>query len=263
MSRTNTELDGVAHLPARARFLGCEIDRLDLKATVARVEEIVASGIPSQHLAISATNVVALREDPRLEEIAKTCAIISADGQGVVWASRLLGDPLPERVMALDLMERLLEVAEARGYRVFILGAKQEILELAVARIRSRHPRLVIAGYRNGYFGTEQDQEIVTEIRESHPDMLFAAMPSPKKEYWLAEHREELRVPFLMGVGGGVDVIAGITRRAPRFIQRSGFEWLYRVAQEPRRLFRRFMVGNAKFLWLLGKELVAARRSKS
>jgi N-acetylglucosaminyldiphosphoundecaprenol N-acetyl-beta-D-mannosaminyltransferase len=263
MSRTKTEPDGTARLPARARLLGCEIDRLDLKATVARVEEIVARGIPSQHLAVSATNVVALREDPRLQEIAKTCAVISADGQGVVWASRLLGDPLPERVMALDLMEELLEVAEARGYRVFILGAKQEVLELAVARIRARHPRLVIAGYRNGYFGAEQDQEIVTEIRESHPDLLFAAMPSPKKEYWLAEHREELRVPFLMGVGGGVDVIAGITRRAPRFIQRSGFEWLYRVAQEPRRLFRRFMVGNAKFLWLLGKELVAERRSQS
>jgi N-acetylglucosaminyldiphosphoundecaprenol N-acetyl-beta-D-mannosaminyltransferase len=175
----------------------------------------------------------------------------------------MLGDPLPERVMAFDLMERLLEVAETKGYRIFILGATQEVLELAIANIRTQYPLLAIAGYRNGYFGPEDDEEIVAEIRESRADMLFVAMPSPKKEYWLADHREVLGVPFMMGVGGEVVVLAGVINRAPRLIQRSGFEWLDRVAQEPRRLFRRSMVGNAKFLWLLRKELVAQRRQGS
>lgn len=239
--------------PPRARFLGCEIDRLDLNETVERVEEIIAARAPSQQIAISATNIVALHEDPRLREIARTCALVNADGQGVVWASRLLGDPLPERVMALDLMEALMPVAEKRGYRIFILGAKQNVLERAVARLREDYPRLAIAGYRNGYFGPHENQAVIDAIREANPDMLFVAMPSPKKEYWLAEHLEALGVPFVMGVGGGIDVIAGEARRAPKFIQRSGFEWFFRMVQEPRRLFRRFMVGNAKFVWLFAR----------
>jgi N-acetylglucosaminyldiphosphoundecaprenol N-acetyl-beta-D-mannosaminyltransferase len=249
-------------LPPRARILGCVIDRLDLAQTVARVEEIIAAGVPSQHLAVSATNVVALHEDPRLQEIARNCALVSVDGQGVVWASRLLGDPLPERVMALDLMESLMPVAQERGYRIFILGAKQEVLERAVARLRCDYPRLIVAGFRNGYFGPAESEAVIQEIRAARPDMLFVAMPSPRKEYWLFEHLEDLGVPFVMGVGGGVDVIAGVVRRAPKFIQRSGFEWLFRVAQEPRRLFRRFMVGNAKFVWLFLKELAAHLRRR-
>ena len=227
--------------------------------TIARVEEIVASRVPSQHLAISATNVVAVREDKRLREIMSECAIVSADGQGVVWASRLLGDPLPERVNAADLMERLFAVAEQNGYRVFILGATTEALERAVANLRRRHPRLAIAGYRNGYFGASEDDEVVAAIHAARPDMLFVAMPSPKKEYWLAEHKTQLEVPFVMGVGGAVDVLAGLTRRAPVRMQRIGLEWFYRMIQEPRRLVRRFMVGNAKFAWLLVRDVIRTR----
>jgi N-acetylglucosaminyldiphosphoundecaprenol N-acetyl-beta-D-mannosaminyltransferase len=159
--------------------------------------------------------------------------------------------------MALDLMEALMPVAEEHGYRIFILGAKPDVLAQAVANLRSRHPRLVIAGFRDGYFAEQDDDDVIREIRDAHPDMLFVALPSPKKEYWLAEHLDELGVPFVMGVGGGVDVIAGLVRRAPPFIQRSGFEWVFRMVQEPRRLFRRFMVGNAKFISLFLREFAA------
>jgi N-acetylglucosaminyldiphosphoundecaprenol N-acetyl-beta-D-mannosaminyltransferase len=228
--------------------------------TVARVEEIIASGRPSQHLAISATNVVAVHEDPRLREIMAECAIVSADGQGIVWASKMLGDPLPERVNAADLMDRLFPVAEEKGYRVFILGAKQDVLEQAVENLRRRHPKLSLAGHRNGYFGPGEDAQVIDEIRAARPDMLFAAMSSPKKEYWLSEHKAELGVPFVMGVGGAIDVVAGLTRRAPVWVQRIGMEWSFRMIQEPRRLVRRFMVGNAKFLLLLGAELASRRR---
>jgi N-acetylglucosaminyldiphosphoundecaprenol N-acetyl-beta-D-mannosaminyltransferase len=247
-------------LAPRSHVLGCVFDRLDMDQTLARVEEIIASRIPSQHLAVSATNVVALHEDPRLRQIMHECAIVGVDGQGVVWASRLLGDPLPERVSAADLMERLFAVAAEKGYRVFILGAKQDVLERAVANLYRRHPRLAIAGYRNGYFGPEEDAEVIEEICAVRPDILFAAMSSPKKEYWLSEHKAELGVPFVMGVGGAIDVVAGVTRRAPRIVQRSGFEWFYRMVQEPRRLMRRFLVGNAKFLLLLARELARRRR---
>jgi N-acetylglucosaminyldiphosphoundecaprenol N-acetyl-beta-D-mannosaminyltransferase len=246
--------------PTRANVLGVEIDRLDMRGTVARCEEIIASRTPSQHLAVSATNVVALHEDPRLRDVARSCALVSADGLGVVWASHLLGDPLPERVNAMDLMERLFEVAEQKGYRIYILGATDEVLEAAVARLRERHPRLVIAGYRNGYYGETEDDVVIEQLREARPDILFAAMPSPKKEYWLAEHRERLGVPLLIGVGGAIDVVAGLAKRAPRWMQRSGLEWFYRMIQEPRRLARRFIVGNARFLYLLLLALLAKRR---
>lgn len=231
--------------------------------TVARVEEIIASKTPSQHLAISATNVVAVHENARLREIMAECAIVSADGQGIVWASRMLGDPLPERVNAADLMERLFSVAERKGYRIFILGAKQDVLEQAVANLRRQHPRLTIAGHRNGYFGPAEDAEVIEEIRAARPDMLFAAMSSPKKEYWLYENKHDLGVPFVMGVGGAIDVVAGLTRRAPFWVQRIGMEWFFRMIQEPRRLVRRFIVGNAKFLVLLGRELATRRRPRA
>jgi len=249
-------------LAPRARILGCVFDRLSMDETVARVEEIIASGLPSQHLAISATNVVAVNEDPRLREIMSECALVSADGQGIVWASRMLGDPLPERVNAADLMERLFGVAAAKGYRVYILGAKQEVLEAAVARLHVRYPRLAIAGYRNGYFGAQDDREVIAGIREAGPDMLFAAMSSPKKEYWLSEHKAELGVPFVMGVGGAIDVVAGLTRRAPLWVQRIGMEWFFRMVQEPGRLVRRFMIGNAKFLGLFAGELARHVRDR-
>ena len=245
---------------ARAHVLGVDIDRLDMRETVARCEEIIACREPSQHLAVSATNLVALHEDAKLREVARSCALVSADGLGVVWASRLLRDPLPERVNAMDLMERLFEVAEEKGYRIYILGATDEVLTTAVARLGQRHPRLVVAGCRNGYYGEDESDAVVEEVRAAEPDILFAAMPSPKKEYWLAEHRERLGVPLLMGVGGAIDVVAGRAKRAPMWMQRTGLEWFYRMIQEPRRLASRFLVGNAKFLFLLVTRMARRRR---
>jgi N-acetylglucosaminyldiphosphoundecaprenol N-acetyl-beta-D-mannosaminyltransferase len=251
----------IAGRPPRANVLGVEIDRLDMRETIARCEEIIARREPSQHLAVSATNVVALHDDVTLRDIARSCAIVSADGLGVVWASRLLGDPLPERVNAMDLMERLFEVAERKGYRIFILGATDQVLDAAAARLRERHAGLKLVGYRNGYFGDAENDAVVEQIRSARPDIVFAALPSPKKEYWLAAHRERLDVPLLIGVGGAIDVVAGVAKRAPRFVQRSGFEWFYRMIQEPRRLGRRFLVGNATFLLLLARALVPKRHA--
>jgi N-acetylglucosaminyldiphosphoundecaprenol N-acetyl-beta-D-mannosaminyltransferase len=243
----------------RAEILGCVFDRLTMAETIARVEEIIADRRPSQLLPISATNVVAVHEDARLVEIMRTCALVSADGQGIVWASRLLHDPLPERVNAADLMEALFPVAERRGYGVYILGAREEVLDRAVANLRQQYPELRIVGYRNGYFGDDENASVIAGILAAQPDMLFVAMSSPRKEYWIAEHKDKLGVPFQMGVGGAVDAVAGLTRRAPLWVRRSGLEWAFRVAQEPRRLFRRFLVGNAKFLLILGRELAGRR----
>ena len=186
-----------------------------MEATVERCAEIIDAGEPTQHVAINVAKVVALEDDPKLRDVVERCELVSVDGQPIVWASRLLGDPLPERVAGIDLMFRLLGLAEERGYRVYILGAKQEVLETAIGRLGERYPRLVVAGYHHGYFKDEESPEICELVRASEPHILFVAMSSPRKEFWLAEHARDLGVPFSMGVGGSIDVVAGLTKRAP------------------------------------------------
>jgi N-acetylglucosaminyldiphosphoundecaprenol N-acetyl-beta-D-mannosaminyltransferase len=256
-ARSGTPSAFVARDPSsRARVLGCEIDRLSMQATVERIDRIIADRGFAQHVAINAAKIVAMREDHKLEQIVAKCELASADGQSVVWASRILKDPLPARVAGIDLMEELLALAERRGYRVFILGANDDVLARALVRIRARHPRLVIAGTRDGYFPEGDAPTVAAEIAARRPDIVFVAMPSPRKEYWLAEHGRRLGAPFVMGVGGSVDVLAGQVRRAPVFMQQLGLEWLVRLIQEPRRLLGRYASTNARFIAYLIRELV-------
>jgi N-acetylglucosaminyldiphosphoundecaprenol N-acetyl-beta-D-mannosaminyltransferase len=244
---------------SRADVLGCPVDRLTADETLAAIEEVVETGGFAQHVCVNAAKLVALRRDRRLREIVEGCELVSADGMAIVWASRLLGDPLPERVNGTDLMLRLLDVAERRGWSVYVLGAKPDVLERALARIRAAHPGLRIAGARDGYFADEESAAVAEAVREAAPDLRFVAMSSPGKEVWLAGHGRGLGVPLVMGVGGSIDIVAGVTRRAPRWMQAAGLEWLFRLAQEPRRLGRRYLVTNAQFLGLLGRELLRRR----
>jgi N-acetylglucosaminyldiphosphoundecaprenol N-acetyl-beta-D-mannosaminyltransferase len=195
-----------------------------------------------------------------MQQIVARCEIVSADGQSVVWASRLLGDPLPARVPGVDLMAELLVLAESRGHRVYVLGATNEVLARAEEVMHDRYPQLEIAGMRDGYFGDDEAEAVAEEVRAARPDILFVAISSPKKEYWLGRYGRSLDVPFVMGVGGSVDVMAGVIRRAPATWQRLGLEWLYRLLQEPGRMWRRYLVTNTRFIAMLARELVHSRR---
>lgn len=232
----------------RADVLGCRIDRLDLAEAVARCDDFIAKGRLGQHVAVNAAKLVAMRDDPGLREIVNRCELVTADGQAVVWASRLLGDPLPARVAGIDLMWELFALAERRRYRVFILGARPDVLERALQQIRLRHPELTVAGVRDGYFSRDQDAAVAAKIVAARPHMLFVAMSSPAKELFLGGPGRSLGVPLIMGVGGAIDIAAGVTRRAPLALQGAGLEWVVRLAQEPRRLFRRYLVGNTRFV---------------
>jgi N-acetylglucosaminyldiphosphoundecaprenol N-acetyl-beta-D-mannosaminyltransferase len=243
-------------MAARARVLGCEIDRVDMKRAVERCEAHIVHRHLCQHVSVNAAKLVAMQSDPALREIVNSCELITADGQAVVWASRLLGDPLPARVAGIDLMWELFALAERRGHRIFILGARADVLQTAVKRIRRQHPGLFVAGARDGYFKREQEAEVAADIAAARPDMLFVAMSSPQKEYFLGQYGRSLDVPLIMGVGGAIDVAAGVTRRAPLTLQRVGLEWLYRLAQEPRRLSRRYFVTNSRFVRLVAREWV-------
>jgi N-acetylglucosaminyldiphosphoundecaprenol N-acetyl-beta-D-mannosaminyltransferase len=247
----------------RADILGCPIDRMGMADTLDAVERAIASGRYTQHMAINAAKLVSMHDDPKLRHIIDECGLVNADGQSVVWASRLLRDPLPERVAGIDLMDELLALAERRGHRVYFLGARADILERAVARLLAKYPRLEVAGARDGYFSDDEAPAVCDAIRASRPDVLFVAMSSPRKEYFLGEYGPDLGAPFVMGVGGSIDVIAGMTRRAPAAWQRLGLEWLFRLLQEPRRMFRRYAVTNTRVIALVARAAVSRRGAHS
>ncbi len=236
------------------KMLGCRIDALTMEQTLQAVEQIILLKHPVQHVVVNAAKLVALERDQRLKHIVNSCQLINADGQSVVWASKLLGRPLPERVAGIDLMHELIQLAARKGYKVYFLGAREDVINSAVITIRHKYPQLKIVGFRNGYFGERENAAVIESIRDARPDILFVGMSSPKKEYWLADNLDKLEVPFCMGVGGSFDVVAGVTRRAPLWLQRCGLEWLYRLAQEPRRMWKRYLIGNTKFILLVLQE---------
>ena len=243
----------------RADILGCPIDRLGIDQAVERCRELIEEpGRAARQVSVNAAKLVAFHEDTQLRALVADCDLVTADGQSVVWASRLLGDALPERVAGIDLMDRLLGLAAERGYNVFFLGATPRVLTRALGKLRRRHPQLQVVGARDGYFGADEEPLVRDEIRSTAPDILFVAMSSPDKERLVAA-AGDLGVGFAMGVGGSLDVLAGEVRRAPRPIQRLGLEWLFRLAQEPRRLFGRYLTTNTRFLLLLTRELTHRR----
>lgn len=207
---------------------------------------------------VNAAKLVKARRNPVLQDSLLEADIVVADGVPVVWAGRLLGQPLPERVAGIDLFHELLGLAEKRRYSVFFLGATDEVLEKALERVRTLYPELEIAGARNGYFAEAESETVAEEIRRSGAELLFVAMTTPKKENFLAQWGPRTGTLVRHGIGGSLDILAGKTRRAPARWQKLGLEWLYRVIQEPRRMWRRYLVTNTEFLLLLAKGI--ARR---
>lgn len=217
------------------------------------MERIISRGEPTQHVVINASKVNLMEDDPQLRRIVNSCPLINADGASVVWAAKKLGIPLYERVTGIDLFANLIKLAQDKDYRVYLFGAKEEVVKSVKQIIEEDYPGIDIVGYRNGYFTENDNAEIVNDIAKSNADILFVAFSSPKKEYWINQFLEELNVPFVMGVGGSFDVIAGVTKRAPKWMQNHGLEWFYRFIQEPRRMWKRYIVGNVKFVILTHK----------
>jgi N-acetylglucosaminyldiphosphoundecaprenol N-acetyl-beta-D-mannosaminyltransferase len=244
----------------RITLMGCTIDNLSMEETLQTIEGFIHSGKPHQHVVVNVDKLVKASRDPELRRIINECALINVDGMPVVWASRLLGKPLKERVAGVDLFEALMRRAGEKGWRVFLLGAQEEVVGKVAATYQRRYPALVLAGWRNGYWqGEAEEAQVAGQIRDARPDLLFVAISSPKKEQFLGRWQAEMRIPFAMGVGGTFDVAIGRVKRAPVWMQKSGLEWFYRFLQEPRRMFRRYFIEDMAFVWLFIKE--ATRRT--
>jgi N-acetylglucosaminyldiphosphoundecaprenol N-acetyl-beta-D-mannosaminyltransferase len=243
----------------RRELLGIPIDALTIDETVVRCAAAVEEGGLLKIGVVNAAKVVNMRRDARLRTAVLGCDLVLADGQSVVWASRVLGAPLPERVAGIDLLLSVLPVAAERGYRVYFLGARDEVLDRAVAELIRRFPGLKVAGTRNGYFSAAQTPEVVAGIQASGADLLFLGMSSPKKELFVRDWGEHTGAHVVHGVGGSLDVLAGEVRRAPVWWQRHGIEWLYRAIQEPMRLGPRYLTTNTRFVGLVAAEFVRRR----
>lgn len=234
---------------ARARFLGVPLDLLDMNATVAAIEAAVEDGRPVAHLGVNAANLVLARDDAAYGADLDAADIVSADGQSVVWGARAFGIEVPERVTGIDLMQSLLALAHRRGWSVYLLGARREVVGDLARQLMARG--LNVAGFRDGYFAQADEREVAMEVRRSGARLLFVGLPSPHKERFIIHHARAAGIGFSMGVGGSFDVLAGRVRRAPRSVQALGLEWAFRLAQEPRRLFGRYAVTNTRYLGLL------------
>ena len=238
----------------RINILNTTIDNLSMQETLQIVDHTIMKGEQLHHVVVNAGKIVSMQKNLKLKRSVNESDLINADGQAVVWASKILGTPLKERVAGIDLMTNLVELAHEKHYKIFFFGAKEAVVKSVVDKYTDQYSSNIIAGYRNGYFKKEEEQEIARQISDSGANILFVAISSPTKENFLYQNKKLLKkVNFIMGVGGSFDVVAGHVKRAPLWMQNIGLEWFYRFAQEPRRMWKRYLIGNIKFITLVIK----------
>jgi N-acetylglucosaminyldiphosphoundecaprenol N-acetyl-beta-D-mannosaminyltransferase len=234
---------------------GLPLARLDREQTVDMVDCLIERRRPSFFITANLQYAMLSAQDPRLADVNRTAAFLVADGMPMVWYSRLLRRPLPERVAGSDLIDLFAGRAAERGHRVFFLGGKPGVAEAAATTLGWRYPGLKVAGVEAPELESlcaREHQRLVERIRNSRPDLLLVAFGQPKGELWLAENLQALGVPACVQVGASFDFVAGRVARAPEWMQRTGLEWLYRLAGDPKRLGPRY----AKNAWFLAKAVI-------
>lgn len=245
----------------RIDLLGCPFDAVTERETVDQVFEWIAAPDRKSHhiITVNVAILMMAREDEKLTHAIENADLVVVDGKPLVWTARWLKSPVPGKVSGVDLMKSLLEHGNERGLSVFLLGTTQERLDVLERVLRAKYPNVKIAGTRNGFFKQPDWPDVVKLIRDAKADLLLVGMPAPFKEVWCEEHREALATPVMLGVGGAFDVMAGFVPRAPLVMQEAGMEWAWRLAMEPKKLWKRYLKTNSAFLALLGKALASQR----
>lgn len=236
------------------RLFGIPIDALNMKETLSLIDTTIQEKKHLHHTVVNAGKIVLMKRDKQLYQSVVNADLINADGMAVVWASRWLNRPLPERVNGTNLMEALVKMAFEKRYKIFFLGAREEIVKAVVDKYSKQYNSDIIAGWRNGYFDPSQQKEIAQSIAKSGAHILFVAISSPVKENFLYQNKNILQsVNFTMGVGGSFDVVSGKVKRAPVWMQNAGLEWFFRLIQEPKRMWKRYTIGNLRFIAMVLK----------
>jgi N-acetylglucosaminyldiphosphoundecaprenol N-acetyl-beta-D-mannosaminyltransferase len=238
---------------SRIEFLGAPMDSLSMSDSVDYIENKLIKGEFLQHVVVNVAKLVHMQTDNVLADSVKACDMINIDGMGVVLGARFCGHKVTERVAGVDLFHELLAMSAKRDFPVFLLGATEDVVTKTAEKVQLLNPQLTLAGFHHGYFW-DDEEAVVQMIKDSGAKLLFVAITSPKKENFINKWQDKLGVDFVMGVGGTFDVVAGKVKRAPVWMQNYGLEWLYRIIQEPGRMWKRYLVTNSKFAGLLIKE---------
>jgi N-acetylglucosaminyldiphosphoundecaprenol N-acetyl-beta-D-mannosaminyltransferase len=243
---------------------GIPVDRVTAAEALDRIEALVAAGRGGAVFTPNVDHVVLAARTPELAKAYAEVELSLADGMPVVWASRLLGEPVPEKVSGSDLVVPLVERAARRGWRTYFLGGAAGVAEEAATRLQARFPGLAVAGADAPWLGLEaedpQSAAALARLAAARPQLVLVALGAPKQEVWIHRNRAALAPAVAVGVGASLDFVAGRVRRAPRWMSRSGLEWAWRLGREPRRLWRRYLVQDPAFAMILWRELRARRR---
>ncbi len=234
----------------RIDVLGLPVDNLTMNEVIQRIDGFIKSGKPHRITVTNANKLYLTDQHPELLNIVSDSDLVIPE-QAIVIASKLLNRPLKERVSGIELMARLLADAPSKGYRIFLLGARPEVVSRLAEICHGKHKGINIVGYSDGYFGDDGEMAILEKIQALQPHILFVALGSPKQEFWIAQHLKTLGVPVCIGVGGSFDVLSGYKKDAPSWM-RCGLEWLYRLMQD-RRLFKRYIITNPLLIWKIIK----------
>lgn len=242
---------------------GVLIDRVDLHSAVDRIRGFLQSGRTNQIVTVNLDFVAISRREPAFRDTLNGADLAVADGMPLVWVSKLGEEPLAQRLTGVELVDECCQVAVETGTSVFLLGAAPGVADEAADRLRERFPGLRISGVYAPPFGPltgEENERILQTIDAARPDFLFVALGAPQQDMWIRANRERLDVPVCMGVGCVLDLLAGVVSRAPGWMQHSGLEWLFRLLQEPSRLWRRYIVDDVPVLaWLIRHTLDTSR----
>ena len=244
------------------KVFGLNYANVTMDEAVNRMEEFIEEKSPHMVLTTGAELVARAHNDMNLKKVYSAADLLTIDSYVVYFACRLLRKPIKEPVSAANLMFRFLEKTENKGYRLFFLGAKDEVLKKAIDNLKDKHPDLNIVGHHHGYFDFNNDTEVIKKISEARPDVLFVAMSSPFKENFISRNFEKLNIPVSFGVGGTIDVAAGHCKLAPRWVSKIGLEWFYRFLQEPKRLWKRYITTNFIFIWVVLKEMFGYEKNR-
>jgi len=241
-------------------IMGISIHAISMAKVIYFCEKAIKDNKSMSIGMVNVAKIINSRKDINLKKSLQKSDIIAADGQGIVFLSRLIGTPLPERVAGIDIMYKLMESANNHSYGIYFLGAKLEVVRKVVNKTKVIYKNIKISGCADGYFDLEAEgMEVAKNIKDSHADILFVAISPPKKEIFLDRYKDFMSIPVCHGVGGSFDVFAGITKRAPVWMQKAGLEWFYRVLQEPKRMWKRYFVTNLMFLYFSFIEIIKIR----
>ncbi|WP_199616799.1 WecB/TagA/CpsF family glycosyltransferase [Paenibacillus alkalitolerans] len=222
-------------------LFGIPVSKMNMAQTVRYLSEAVRERRPHQVVTANPIMVMTGVEDPEFMKMLRSADMVVPDGAGLVWAAARLGKPVTERVAGYDLIQELFRVGSEEGWRVYFLGTTQDVIEAARDNVQERFPGLRFVGCRNGFFGQDEDDDVISQIVEASPDLLLVGRSTYTQDPWISKYRERLRVPVMIGVGGSFDVMSGKLKRAPGWMRRLRLEWLYRLLQEPAR-WRRMLV---------------------